>query len=138
MGSGVWILTSLRATLDKSPRSRDQWTQASLLVESFKLVPRPPLDDGPRPKSGKLRLNLHGTCFGGKINWFGPKNSAKKRAPDLIWRTENQARDQGTSPTQQFNLLQINPNWFLGPSSSYSNHQMYHLIIWHIYHMLIN
>jgi len=46
------------------------------------LVPRP-LDEGPRPKSGKLRTNLHGTCFGGKINWFGPKNSAERRAPDL-------------------------------------------------------
>ncbi len=32
----------------------------------------------------------------------------------LIWRTKNQARDQGTSPTQGFNLLQISPNWFLG------------------------
>jgi len=42
-----------------------------------------PLDAGPRPKSGKLKLNLHGTCFGGKINWFGPKNSAKMRALDL-------------------------------------------------------
>jgi len=52
------------------------------LVESFKLIPRP-LDEVSKPKSGKLRLNLHGTCFGGKINWFGPKNSAKRRAPDL-------------------------------------------------------
>jgi hypothetical protein len=43
----------------------DQSIQAILLVESFKLVPRP-LDEGPKPKSGKLRLNLHGTCFGGK------------------------------------------------------------------------
>jgi hypothetical protein len=42
-----------------------------------------PLDKGPRPKSGKLRLNLHGTGSGGKINWFGPNNSAKRRAPDL-------------------------------------------------------
>ncbi len=65
----------IRATLDKDPRSRDQ---AILLVESFKLIPRP-LDEGPRPKSGKLRLNLHGTCFGVKFNWFGPKNSAKRR-----------------------------------------------------------
>ncbi len=46
-----------------------------LLVKSFELVPK--------PKSRKLRLNLHGTCFGGKINWFGPKNSARRRAPDL-------------------------------------------------------
>jgi hypothetical protein len=36
---------------------------SNLLVENFKLVPRP-IDEGPRPKSGKLRLNLHGTCFG--------------------------------------------------------------------------
>jgi len=47
------------------------------LVESFKLVPRP-LDDCPRPESGKLRLNLHHTCFGQKT-----KNSAKRRAPAL-------------------------------------------------------
>ncbi len=40
-----------------------------------KLVPRP-LDEGPGPKSGKLRLNVHGTCFGEKINWLGPKKSA--------------------------------------------------------------
>jgi hypothetical protein len=39
-----------------------------------------PLDEGPRPKSDKLRLNLHGTCFEGKINWFGPKNSVKKKS----------------------------------------------------------
>jgi len=26
------------------------------------------LDEGPKPKSGKLWLNLHGTCFEGKIN----------------------------------------------------------------------
>jgi hypothetical protein len=62
----------------------------NLIGRSFKLVPRP-LEKAPRPKSGKLRLNLHGTCLGGKINWFGPKNSAKRRqktlkgerAPDL-------------------------------------------------------
>jgi hypothetical protein len=56
--------------------------QAILLVESCKLVPRH-LDEGPKPKSGKLKLNLHGTYFGGKINWFGPKNSDKRRALDL-------------------------------------------------------
>jgi hypothetical protein len=77
-----WRHILLRATLDKGPMSRDQWIQTILLVKSFKLVPRP-VDEGPRPKSGKLRLNLHGTCFGGKINWFGRKNSAKRRAPDL-------------------------------------------------------
>jgi hypothetical protein len=40
-----------------------------------------PLDEGPRPKSGELRLNLHGV----KINWFKPKekNELKRRAYDL-------------------------------------------------------
>jgi len=40
---------------------------------------------GPRPTSDKLRLNLHGTCFGGKINWFRPppkKNKELKRELD--------------------------------------------------------
>jgi hypothetical protein len=75
-------LYSLRATLDKGPRSEDQRIQAMVVVESFKLVPRP-LDEGPRPKSGKLRLNLHGTGSGWKMNWFEPKNSVERRAPDL-------------------------------------------------------
>jgi hypothetical protein len=52
------------------------------LVKGFKLVPRR-LDEGARPKSGNLRLNLHGTCFGKKINWFGPKKNVKRRAFDL-------------------------------------------------------
>jgi hypothetical protein len=59
---------------------------SNLIVKSFKLVPRP-LDKGPRPESGKLRLNLHGSCFGGKINLFKHKNSAKVEL--LIWRTKN-------------------------------------------------
>ncbi len=78
----TFTFSTLRATLDEGTRSRDQWIQAILLVESFKLVPRP-LNKGPKPKSGKLRLNVPGTCFGGKINWFRPKNSGKRRAPDL-------------------------------------------------------
>jgi len=45
----------LKETLDKDPRSSDQWIQAILLIESFKLIPRP-LDEGPRPKSGKMPL----------------------------------------------------------------------------------
>jgi hypothetical protein len=32
---------ALKATLDEGPRSRDQWIQAILLIESIKLVPRP-------------------------------------------------------------------------------------------------
>jgi hypothetical protein len=91
----------LRATLDQGPRSRHQWIQAILLVESFKLVPRP-LDEGSRPKSGKLGLNLHGTCFGGKINWFGPKKLVLE-GELLIWRTKGPRY----SPTQGFNLLKI-------------------------------
>jgi hypothetical protein len=47
-----------------------------------------PLVQGPRPKSDNLKLNPHGTCFGGKINWSGTtkkkkKSSPKSRAHDL-------------------------------------------------------
>jgi hypothetical protein len=59
---------------------------SNLIAKSFKLVLRR-LDKGPRPKSGKLRLNLHGSCFGGKIHWFRHRNSAKGEL--LIWRTKN-------------------------------------------------
>jgi hypothetical protein len=72
----------LRATLNEGPRSRDQGIQAILLVDSFKLVPKA-FRQGSKTKSGKLRLNVHGTYFGGKINWFRPENSAKRRAPGL-------------------------------------------------------
>jgi hypothetical protein len=100
----------LRPTLDKAPRSRDQWIQAILLIGSLKNCSQGLIVQ--RPKSDKVRLNLHGTCFEGKINWFGPTNSAERRAPDL----ENQ--ESGYEPRyrlpQRFNLLQISPNWFLG------------------------
>jgi hypothetical protein len=86
---------TLRVTLDKDPRSRDQWIQAILMVQCFKWVPRH-LDEGPRPKSGKLRLNLHGTCFGGKINQLVRTNKTVLKGELLIWRTKSQARDQGT------------------------------------------
>jgi hypothetical protein len=59
------------------------------------------LDEYPRPKSGKLRLNLHGTCFEGKMNWFGPKNGAKRRAPDL----ENQ-ESPSTNGIQAISLVE--------------------------------
>jgi hypothetical protein len=54
------------------------------LVESIKIVPRP-LDKGPRPKCGKWRLNLHGTCFvlEGKSIGSNQKPDAKRRAPNL-------------------------------------------------------
>jgi hypothetical protein len=61
-----------------------------LLVESLKLVPRP-LDEGARPKSGKLRLDLHGTSFGGKINWFGPNN---RKCPYFANTTERGVRGE--------------------------------------------
>jgi hypothetical protein len=49
--------------LDEGLRSSDQWIQAILLVESFKLVPRP-LDESPRPKSGKMPLRKYSLwCF---------------------------------------------------------------------------
>ncbi len=69
-------------TFDNGPKSKDQWIQAILLVKSFKLVPRP-LDEGLRPKNGKLRINLDGTYFRGKINWFGPEINAKRKALEL-------------------------------------------------------
>jgi len=50
-------VVKLRATLN-GPRSKNQCIQAILLVESFKLVPRP-FDKGPKPESGKLRLIWH-------------------------------------------------------------------------------
>jgi hypothetical protein len=48
------------------------------LVESFQLDHRA-LDEGPRLKGGKLKLNLHGTSFGGKINWRGQKTDLKRK-----------------------------------------------------------
>jgi hypothetical protein len=61
------------------------------LVESFKLDPRA-LDEGPRLKSGELRRNLRGTSFGGKINWYGPKNKPKKKVHHLKNQNPNKAR----------------------------------------------
>jgi len=43
-----------------------------------------PLDEGPRPKSGESRLNLHGAILEEKFNWFKPKKTElKRRAHDL-------------------------------------------------------
>jgi hypothetical protein len=54
---------------------------------------------------------LEGKSIGSKERKKGPRNSAKRRAPDL----EKQESGWGPrySPTQKFNLLQIIPNWFL-------------------------
>jgi len=52
--------------------------EAILLDESHKLDPRP-LDEGPRPKSGKLRLNLHGIILEGKSIGCNQKNEKKMK-----------------------------------------------------------
>jgi hypothetical protein len=49
------------------------------LDESHKLDPLP-LDEGPRPKSDKLRLNLHGTILERKSIGSKPKNELKKES----------------------------------------------------------
>jgi hypothetical protein len=84
-----------------------------LLVESHKLDP-PPLDEGPRLKNGKLRLNLHRILSTENQLVHTPKKiGAQRRAHDL----ENKRCKLGSTrhgSTQQFNLLQMSPNWFLG------------------------
>jgi hypothetical protein len=70
---------TLRATLDKGPRSRVQRNWAFLLVKSFKLVPRP-LDKSPRPRQIKLWFSLHGIILEGK-----PIGLEKKRAYRSSW-----------------------------------------------------
>jgi len=72
----------MRATLDEGLRSRVQWNRTILIAESHKLDPGP-LDEGPRPKSGKLRLNPHGTILEGKSIVSDPKKRAPRRAHDL-------------------------------------------------------
>jgi hypothetical protein len=37
-----------------------------------------PIDEGPRPKSDKLRLNPHGTILEGKSNWLEIKKIVQK------------------------------------------------------------
>jgi hypothetical protein len=38
-----------------------------------------PLDEGPRPKSDKSRLNLHGAILGGKSIGLNPKKEFKRK-----------------------------------------------------------
>jgi hypothetical protein len=64
--------------------------QAILLVESFKLVSRH-LDESPKPKSGKWKLNLHGTILEGRS--IGSDQKTMVREELLIWRTKNLAKD---------------------------------------------
>jgi hypothetical protein len=68
--------------------SKVHWNIAILLVESHKLDPQF-LDDGPRPKSGELSLNLHGTVLEGRSIGSDPKKEL------MIQRTKMQARVQG-------------------------------------------
>jgi hypothetical protein len=51
--------------------------RAILLAESHKLDPLP-LDECPRPKSGKLRLNLHGTILEGTSIGSSPKKTSRR------------------------------------------------------------
>jgi hypothetical protein len=65
------------------------------LADSHKLDPWS-LDEGLRPKSGKLRLNLHDTILEGKsIGSNTQKKKEKLKGELLIWRTKVQARVQG-------------------------------------------
>jgi len=60
-----WALLYTKGDFRRGSKVQELMNQAILLVESFKLVPRP-LHEGPRPKSGKLSLNLDGTVLEGK------------------------------------------------------------------------
>jgi hypothetical protein len=63
------------------PRSNE--IEQSYRMIAIKLDPWT-LDEGPRPKSGKLRLNLHGTILEGKSIGLNPKYIyIEKRAHDL-------------------------------------------------------
>jgi hypothetical protein len=53
------------------------------LAESHKLDPWP-LDESPRPKSGKLGLNLHGTILEGKSIGLNNKKELKWKAYDVL------------------------------------------------------
>jgi hypothetical protein len=75
------------------------------------------LDEGLRTKSDKMRLNLHGTCFEGKINGLGPKSRALKGAHDL--KNQDASYSQRQDPTQGFNFASklVPMNLDFGPSS---------------------
>jgi len=91
----MWIL-DLMVTLNEGPKFKDQWIQAILLVESFKLVPRP-LDKGPKQKIQQIEAKPYmALIFERKSICLDQTNSAKRRTPDFIWRTKNQAREQDT------------------------------------------
>ncbi len=67
----------LRATLNEGPSSKLQWDRTILLHEGHKLDSHP-LDENLRAKSGKLRLNLHGTILKGNSIDSDPKKKLYK------------------------------------------------------------
>jgi hypothetical protein len=71
-----------------------------------------PLDEGPRPKSGKSRLNLHDSILERKsIN----SDEKKELKGDLmIQRTKMQARVHGKVQLKDSIRFKQGPNWFLG------------------------
>jgi hypothetical protein len=84
-------VVKLRATLDEGLRSRNQWIQGILLVESFKLVPRP-LDQA-KTKKWQIEPNMAPVLEGKSIGW---DQKTMLKGELLIWRTKNQARDPST------------------------------------------
>jgi hypothetical protein len=59
--------------------SKVQWNWSILLDKSHKLDPQP-LNEGPRPKNGKSRLNLHGTILEGRSIGFMNKKKVQKES----------------------------------------------------------
>jgi hypothetical protein len=78
--------------LDEHPKFKDQWIQAMLLVESFKLVPKA-FRQGSKTKNWQIEAK---PVLERKSISADQTNSAKRRVPYLIWRTKNQPMDQGT------------------------------------------
>ncbi len=72
----------LRDALDEGSRSMVQWHRAILLDESHKLDPWL-LDERPRPKSDKSRLNLHGSILEGNSVGSDQEKELKRWAHDL-------------------------------------------------------
>jgi len=91
-------LCSTRATLDEGPRFRVQWNRAILLAESHECNPWP-LDEVPKPKSGKLKL-IHGTISGGKSIGSDPNKRPQRRADD----SENQDAIYGSKVVSNWRI----------------------------------
>ncbi len=103
----------IRATLDEGLRLTVQWNRAILLAESHKLYPQP-WDEGPRPKSSKLRLNLHGTILNRKSIDFRSKKR-KKRSKESSWFGEPRCKlgvHQGRVQPKDWICFKRSPNWF--------------------------